>query len=168
MKRNYSSMLVFVTVVLYVSQPLYASPVSVTMVMSGATERNEKETTSIAQRQQAVDIGLKASMPHTSDDAGFAFVYGSDARVSCGYGFWQMAYGSKADLTAANLRAAYTAMTKFKSDNGSLLGINPTHLVVGNTNFFVAKDILESAVIDASTNTNRNLVQLLKAPKLAA
>lgn len=79
MKRIYSSMLVFVTVVLYVSQPLYASPVSVTMVMAGATERNEKETTSIAQRQQAVDIGLKASMPHTSDDAGFAFVYGSDA-----------------------------------------------------------------------------------------
>ena len=96
------------------------------------------------------------------------FVYGSDARVACGYGFWQMAFGSKAELTAANLRAAYTAMTNFKSDNGTLLGINPTHLVVGNTNFFVAKDILESQDIGGTTNTTRNLVQLIKAPKLAA
>ncbi len=121
--------------------------------------------------QKRRDYNFVAKEDPKTSDAVFMkdeFVYGSDARVSCGYGFWQMAYGSKADLTAANLRAAYTAMTKFKSDNGSLLGINPTHLVVGNTNFFVAKDILESADIGGSTNTNRNLVQLLKAPKLAA
>lgn len=96
------------------------------------------------------------------------FVYGSDARVACGYGFWQMAFGSKAELTAANLRAAYTAMTQFKSDNGTLLGVNPTHIVVGNTNFFTAKDILESEQIGGTTNTNRNLVQMIKAPKLVA
>lgn len=96
------------------------------------------------------------------------FVYGSDARVGAGYGFWQMAFGSKAALTAENLRAAFTAMTNFKRDDGSLLGVNPTHLVVGNTNFFAAKDLLEREEIEGSTNTNRNLVQLIRAPKLAA
>lgn len=96
------------------------------------------------------------------------YVYGSDARVSAGYGFWQMAFGSKAALTPENLRAAWTAMTSFKSDNGTPLGIKPTHLVVGNGNFFAAKDILEKEVIDGSTNTNRNLVQLMNPPKFAA
>ncbi len=96
------------------------------------------------------------------------YVYGSDARVACGYGFWQMAYASRAELTVANLRAAYTAMTSFKKDDGSPIGVSPTHLVVGNTNFFAAKDILESQDIGGSTNTNRNLVQLLKAAKLVA
>ncbi|BAF88147.1 Mu-like prophage major head subunit gpT [Azorhizobium caulinodans ORS 571] len=96
------------------------------------------------------------------------YVYGSDARVGAGYGFWQMAFGSRAELTAANLRAAWNAITAFRSDNGTPLGVTPTHLVVGNTNFFTAKDILERDVIDGSTNTNRNLVTLLRAPKLAA
>jgi phage major head subunit gpT-like protein len=121
--------------------------------------------------QKRRDYNFVAKEDPKTSDAVFMkdeFVYGTDARVSCGYGFWQMAYGSKADLTAANLRAAYTAMTNFKSDNGSKLGISPTHLVVGNTNFFAAKDILESEQLSGSTNTNRNLVQLLKASKLAA
>ena len=96
------------------------------------------------------------------------FVYGSDARVSAGYGFWQMAFGSEAELTVANLRAAYTAMTQFKADNGTPLGIKPTHLVVGATNYFAARDILEREQIDGSTNTNRNLVQIMQAPKLVA
>lgn len=79
MKRNYLSVLVFVSVLLQLSHPLHSSPVSVTMVMAGATERNEKETAFIQQRQQAFDIGLKASSAPASDDAGLAFVYGSDA-----------------------------------------------------------------------------------------
>ncbi|WP_341992309.1 Mu-like prophage major head subunit gpT family protein [Azorhizobium sp. AG788] len=96
------------------------------------------------------------------------YVYGSDARVGAGYGFWQMAFGSRAPVTAENLRTAWNAITGFKSDNGTPLGVSPTHLVVGNTNFFAAKDILEKEVIDGSTNTNRNLVTLIRAPKLAA
>ncbi len=94
------------------------------------------------------------------------YVYGCDARVSAGYGFWQMAFGSKATLDATNLRAAYTAMTKFTDDEGRLLNIKPTHLIVGSTNHFAARDILMSGQIDGSTNTNRNLVQLIEAPLL--
>lgn len=95
------------------------------------------------------------------------YVYGVDARAAAGFGFWQMAFGSKAALTAANLRAAYEKMRAFTDDEGRPLGIRPTHLIVGNTNHFAARDILMSEQIDGSTNTNRNLVQLIEAPLLA-
>ncbi len=94
------------------------------------------------------------------------YLYGVDARVSAGFGFWQMAFGSKADLTSANLRAAFTAMKNFTDDEGRKLGIRPTHLIVGNTNFFKARDVLLSAQIDGSSNTNQNLVQIIEAQLL--
>lgn len=94
------------------------------------------------------------------------YLYGTDARVSAGFGFWQMAFGSKAELTAANLRAAFTAMKSFTDDEGRKLNVRPTHLIVGNGNYFKARDILESEKIDGSTNTNRNLVQIIEAPLL--
>lgn len=94
------------------------------------------------------------------------YLYGVDARVSAGFGFWQMAFGSKADLTSANLRAAFTAMKNFTDDEGRKLGVRPTHLIVGNTNFFKARDVLLSAQIDGSSNTNQNLVQIIEAQLL--
>jgi phage major head subunit gpT-like protein len=94
------------------------------------------------------------------------YLYGTDARVSAGFGFWQMAYGSKAELNAANLRAAFTAMKEFTDDEGRKLNIRPTHLITGNGNFFKARDILLSEKIDGSTNTDRNLVQIMEAPLL--
>ncbi|MCO5083077.1 MAG: Mu-like prophage major head subunit gpT family protein [Rhizobiaceae bacterium] len=94
------------------------------------------------------------------------YKYGINARVAAGFGFWQMAFGSKATLDATNLRAAYTAMTKFADDEGRPLGIRPTHLIVGPNNQFTARDILLSEQISGSTNTNRNLVSLIEAPLL--
>lgn len=94
------------------------------------------------------------------------YVYGVDARVSAGFGFWQMAYGSKEAMSATNLRAAYNAMRDFTDDEGRKLGIKPTHLIVGNGNYFAARDIIMSEEIGGSTNTNRNLVQIIEAPLL--
>lgn len=94
------------------------------------------------------------------------YLYGVDARVAAGFGFWQMAFGSKAELTPANLRAAYTAMTNFTDDEGRKLNIKPTHLIVGNTNYFKARDILMAEQINGTTNVDRNLVQLMQAPML--
>lgn len=95
------------------------------------------------------------------------YMYGVDARVAAGFGFWQMAFGSKALLTPANLKAAYTAMTGFTDDEGRKLGIRPTHLIVGNTNFFNARDILLATNVDGgTTNTLNNLVQIIPAPML--
>nr|DAO37968.1 MAG TPA: major capsid protein [Caudoviricetes sp.] len=94
------------------------------------------------------------------------YLYGVDARVNAGFGFWQMAFGSKAPLTPENLRAAYTAMTKFTDDEGRPLGIKPTHIIVGSGNQFTARDILLSEQVNGSTNTNRNLVQIIEAALL--
>lgn len=53
------------------------------------------------------------------------YVYGVRARGNSGFGLWQLAYGSKQTLDAAR-----AAMMAFKSDNGKVLNITPTHLVV--------------------------------------
>lgn len=94
------------------------------------------------------------------------YLYGVDARVAAGFGFWQMAFGSKETLNATNLRAAYKAMTDFTDDEGRPLNIRPTHLIVGNANLFAARDVILSEQINGSTNTNRNLVEIIHAPLL--
>ncbi|MDT8855931.1 Mu-like prophage major head subunit gpT family protein [Paracoccaceae bacterium Fryx2] len=58
------------------------------------------------------------------------YIYGVRARVNAGFGLWQLAFGSKADLTEANYAAARAAMMNFKSDGGRILGVPPTVLVV--------------------------------------
>ena len=58
------------------------------------------------------------------------YVYGADARYNVGFGFWQLAYGSKQTLDATSYAAARAAMQGFKSDYGRPLGIMPSHLVV--------------------------------------
>lgn len=58
------------------------------------------------------------------------FIYGVDARMNAGFGFWQMAWGSKQTLNAANYAAARAALTGMKGDHGRPLGLKPTLLVV--------------------------------------
>ena len=96
------------------------------------------------------------------------YVYGVDARVNAGYGFWQMAYASKAELTAANLRAAFMDMAELQDDQGKKLGIRPTILVVPPEHEFAARDILFAERNDAgASNTNYKLVELLVTPYAA-
>lgn len=57
-------------------------------------------------------------------------LYGVDARVNAGFGLWQLAFGSRADLTPANYAAARAAMMDYRADGGRVLGINPVTLVV--------------------------------------
>ena len=56
--------------------------------------------------------------------------YGVSARVNAGYGLWQLAYGSKDDLSAANYEKARAALMGMKGDEGRPLGCMPTHLAV--------------------------------------
>jgi len=58
------------------------------------------------------------------------YLYGIRARGNAGYGLWQLAYASKADLTVENYEAARAAMRGLKGENGKPLGIVPTHLIV--------------------------------------
>lgn len=74
-----------------------------------------------------------ASKTNEDDDNVFfedKFLYGVSGRANAGYGLWQLAYASKADLTSANYEAARAAMMGLKGDNNRPLNIKPTVLVV--------------------------------------
>ncbi|UPY36211.1 Mu-like prophage major head subunit gpT family protein [Sediminicoccus sp. KRV36] len=58
------------------------------------------------------------------------FLYGVRSRCNAGYGLWQLAYGSRQPLNAANYALARAAMQNFRGDNGKPLNVRPTHLVV--------------------------------------
>lgn len=73
------------------------------------------------------------AMDQETDEAVFSsklFRYGIDARCNVGFGLWQLAYASKAELTPDSYEAARTAMQQFKGDNGRPLGVRPSLLVV--------------------------------------
>jgi len=61
------------------------------------------------------------------------YLYGTDGRSNAGYGLWQLAYASKAPLTAENYEAARAAMSALRGDHGHPLGIMPNKLVVPTT-----------------------------------
>ena len=58
------------------------------------------------------------------------YIYGVRARVNAGFGLWQLAWGSKQDLTPASYAAARAAMQSMKGDGGAVLGVSPNVLVV--------------------------------------
>jgi phage major head subunit gpT-like protein len=96
------------------------------------------------------------------------FLWGTDGRCNAGFGLWQLAFGSKADLTPDNFSAARTAMTKFKNDAGAPLGIVPDLLVVGPDNMSKAETLLEAMNnANGASNTNYKKVDLLVCPWLA-
>jgi phage major head subunit gpT-like protein len=80
--------------------------------------------------------------------------YGVDLRCNVGYGFWQMAIGSKSLLDDANLTTAYEMMRGFKADGGKALGMKPKTLVVGTGNETKAWDLIDKALV-AGGDSNR-------------
>lgn len=95
------------------------------------------------------------------------FIYGVDARGAAGYGLWQMAYCSKADLTTDNFDAAYAAMRNFKGEHGRSLGVRPTLLVVPpSLRGKAAKVIKSEKLSDNTDNHNYNIVEILEASEL--
>lgn len=95
------------------------------------------------------------------------FIYGTDGRCNAGYGFWQMAFGSRATLNSANFRAARVAMSNLKADYGRPLGINPTLLVVPTALQDAARDlILAERLPNGASNTDYKAVDLLVVPWL--
>jgi phage major head subunit gpT-like protein len=75
------------------------------------------------------------------------FLYGIRARVNAGFGIWQLAFASKAALTAANYAEARTAMQGYRGDRGRILGVKPNLLVVPPSLEEAARNIV------AATNT---------------
>lgn len=95
------------------------------------------------------------------------YIYGVDCRCNVGFGFWQQAFGSKAELDQANFNAAYDAMGAIKGDHEKPLGIKPNLLVVGASNASAARKIVEAQLVNGGdSNTNFKRVELLEVPWL--
>ena len=122
----------------------------------------------IYQERKPYDV---KSMTDANDEGVFMrdeYRYGVDGRSNVGFGFWQQAFGSKAELSEANFDAAYDAMTSQYTDEGRPLGIMPSLLVVGPGNRKKAQEILKAARKEnGADNTNQGLVELLVVPWLA-
>ncbi len=107
--------------------------------------------------------------PRTSDRVFMSkeFAYGVDCRAGEGFGFWQMAYASQQPVTAANVEAAFTAMRQITSDQGRLLGVNPTVMLCGPSTYFAARALIEAQMINATSNTLYKLVEVVYVPWLS-
>lgn len=96
------------------------------------------------------------------------FVYGADARANVGYGFWQMAWGSKQPLTPANYAIARAALSGMKGDGGRPLGLVPNLLVVPPALESAGRQILNSEYGTAGvTNEWKGTAELMFSPWLA-
>lgn len=90
------------------------------------------------------------------------YIYGTKLRCNVGFGFWQMAYGSKQTLDATNFNAAYAAMSSFRRDNGAPLGTKPNLLVVPTTLRDKALELVKAERgANGASNINQNVVDVL-------
>lgn len=93
------------------------------------------------------------------------YVYGVRARCNAGYGLWQLAFGSRATLNAANYAAARAAMMAQRQDNGEPLGISPTHLVLPPSLEAVGLEVLKATQqANGASNVWANTAELVVTP----
>ncbi len=96
------------------------------------------------------------------------YVYGTDGRWNAGFGFWQMAWGSKQTLNAANYEIARAGLQGMKGDYGRPLGIKPNLLVVPPSLEGKALELLNSERNAAgATNVWKGTAELMVVPWLA-
>lgn len=122
-------------------------------------------------RQVRREFGDIVSKDKETDDNVFSrkeFVYGVDARMNVGFGFWQKAWGSKQTLDAAHYKAGFAALEGMKGDHGRPIGAAPNLLVVPPSLREAGLELL-NAERDASGATNvwKGTAELLVVPWLA-
>lgn len=120
--------------------------------------------------QKRRDYRLQAKTDAGNSDHVFMtdeYLYGVDARVNAGFGFWQLAFGSKAELNEDNFNSAMETMMGYQSDQGRKLGVMPDLLVVGPKNRAKAKAVIEAEnKAQGESNTNYKAVEVLVVPWL--
>lgn len=95
------------------------------------------------------------------------YQYGIYARNNTGYGFWQMAYGSRRPLNGDNFDLAFQAMQEFKGDGGKPLGITPTRLVVPPSLRSAANKTIKVMLGEGgASNANYDAVDVMVVPWL--
>ncbi|MEJ0012798.1 MAG: Mu-like prophage major head subunit gpT family protein [Bauldia sp.] len=96
------------------------------------------------------------------------FRYGADARGNVGFGFWQLAWGSKQTLDATHYAAGRSAISSMKSDYGRPLGLTPNLLVVPPSLESAGRKLLNSEYASGGeTNEWKGTAELLVVPWLA-
>jgi len=96
------------------------------------------------------------------------FQYGVDARYNVGYSFWQMAWGSKQTLNAANYAIARGGLMGMKGDFGRPLGMVPDLLVVPPSLEQAARQVIKNnQQASGATNEWYETAELLVVPWLA-
>lgn len=120
------------------------------------------------QRQKADDI-VRRDDPR--DDNVFdrnEFEYGIHCRDNGGYGWWQVAYGSKQTLNAANYHTARQSMIGMKGDYGRPLGLMPNLLVVPPSLENAGREVIKAERnAQGATNVWMDTAELLVVPWLA-
>lgn len=111
------------------------------------------------------------SKTNATDDNVFdrdEYVYGVDSRCNVGFGFWQMAYGSRKTLDETNLIAAWTAFCERKGDFDRPLGLKPDLLVVPPSLEIAARKLVNASTLaNGAENVMKGLVDVLSDPRLA-
>lgn len=111
------------------------------------------------------------AMTATNDEVVFTsdtYRYGVRYRCNAGFGFWQLAYKSKAALDADNFNAAMAAMMQIKADGGRPLGVKPTTLVVPPSLRADAMALIEAQLTTGgASNPNYKAVEVIVSPWLA-
>lgn len=95
------------------------------------------------------------------------YLYGTKGRGNAGYGFWQMAYGSKAALDSTSLKAARLAMRSLKDERGRPIVNEPNLLVVGTGNADAAEELInKDRLANGESNPLKGAFELLVTPYL--
>lgn len=96
------------------------------------------------------------------------FLYGTDGRCNVGFGFWQLAYGSKQALNTANYEAARAGMLGMKGDYGRPLGLKPNKLIVPPSLEGAGRRLLQSQLVNGGeSNPWAGTAELVVVPWLA-
>lgn len=102
--------------------------------------------------------------PRTSEHVFMSkeFVWGVDDRLNVGYGLWQLAHRSQAELTPDNVFAVVEAMMSMRGDGGKPLNIMPNILLVPPTLYGRAKKVVEAELTDGgASNVARGLLEVV-------
>jgi len=121
--------------------------------------------------QRRTPVEFTAMNDAATSEAGFMrdeYIYGTRHRGNAGFGFWQLAFGSKAPLTAANVKAAREAMESFKDHSGEVLGVQPGVLLVDPSNRSKGEELMNADKLGTDYNTLKGAFDLIVAPRLAA
>lgn len=121
----------------------------------------------IFQKRKAIKFVSKTKVDDDNVFFDKELIWGADARYAVGYGFWQVAFGSKATLNSDNFNAAREAMMSHVNDEGGKLGIKPNLLVVGPSNSRAARQLLTAEYgANGASNVDKSLVEVFETPWL--